>query len=30
MKTTINEYYLEAINRSIEFIESNATKDISL
>ena len=30
MQTPINEYYLEAINRSIEFIESNATKDISL
>ena len=30
MKTTINEYYLEAINRSIEFIETNATKDINL
>ena len=30
MQTPINEYYLEAINRSIEFIESNANKDISL
>lgn len=30
MKTPVNEYYFEAINRSIEFIETNANKDISL
>ncbi|MBC6408857.1 MAG: helix-turn-helix transcriptional regulator [Ekhidna sp.] len=30
MQTQTNEYYLEAVNRAIEFIESNVEKDIKL